>query len=111
MPDLEYITINALAILGLWAATFERMLLHRPANAVKRILGEFLAKPFIACPACMASLWAGLPALMLYLEAGADPLRAILAALAHACATSALTQILLSGWNALDRVGREGGAE
>lgn len=53
--------INALAIIGIYLATGEDMILSRPAMWLEYRLPEFWLKPVFGCPTCMASLHSILP--------------------------------------------------
>lgn len=53
--------INALAIVGIYLATGEDMILSRPAMWLEYRLPEYWLKPVFGCPTCMASLHSILP--------------------------------------------------
>jgi hypothetical protein len=105
---LDYILANALAIIGLWAATAEGMLLNRPAALATRVLGPFLSKPVATCPACMASVWAALPCFIHLVGIGGAPAPALWTAFCHGAAVSGVCGIAVSLWNAIERTGRAG---
>ena len=85
--------INAAAIVGLWLAhnnTFDngrKAILHPFRRFTLKYLGDWCSKPVNGCPMCMASLWAGVPALVAGLVL-MPSWGIVLAACAHACAVS-----------------------
>lgn len=54
---LLHILLTATAILGLHVATWDDMILNKPASWCNANLPYLLNKPLFNCPTCMASIW------------------------------------------------------
>lgn len=74
---LVAVIFNAFAINGIWNAAKDKPfdsgrypILHPVHMVTKRILGCYWNMPVLGCYKCMASLWAGFPALLVLSFAG-----------------------------------------
>jgi len=47
---------NCLVIIGIWKIFSDGMILEKAGNQMQAYLGEYMSKPVITCPPCMASI-------------------------------------------------------
>lgn len=81
---------NSFAIIGIFHAADDGMILEKPRKFLERNIGKFWSKPFLGCPTCMASIWGGLPLFIMLITNTKDlPFSAISTA-AYTCLVSGL---------------------
>ena len=86
--------VNALAIVGLYNAADEGMMLYRLRTFYERFTGEYWGKPILGCYKCMASVWGGLPAVIYMAHEHCPILVVIVVALVYTCMVSALAAVV-----------------
>lgn len=95
---LGALVINALVIIGAFDAANDvdgkgnHMILYKPKMLFEKLLGEYWSKPVLGCYKCMASLWGGVPSLVLFLTLSTSVTTVFLSfvgAFLYTCALSA----------------------